>query len=194
MRLPAEAPDACAMPRVTAALHLNSPIVRPSVYICSPDGQRAALDAEVGGITLLDFRTGQRRPFDESPDSRETYEVLAWKADGSGLLAHAITPFNFYPCLVLISYPGAIRTQITHDLDSYRSPGLTADDTMIVAHQGDAHSQFGGFSLPLIALNPETLSFPNSLWCSQPSAKGNRSQVFLFHDPARSAFSCIFSR
>jgi DNA-binding winged helix-turn-helix (wHTH) protein/Tol biopolymer transport system component len=132
----------------------------PHIVVCSPDGQRAALSAEVGGITLLDFKTGQRRPFYESPDSGEIYADLAWKADGSGLLANAITPFNFYPSLVVISYPGAIRTQITHDLDSYQSPGITADDTMIVARQGDAHSQFESFTLPLIAFNPENISFP----------------------------------
>ena len=132
----------------------------PHTVVCSPDGQRAALSAEVGGITLFDFKTGQRQPFYQSVDSGEIYADLTWKAGGSGLLANAVTPFNFYPSLVAISYPGAVRTQITHDLDSYRSPGITADDTMIVARQGDAHAQFQSFTLPLIALNPETISFP----------------------------------
>jgi DNA-binding winged helix-turn-helix (wHTH) protein/Tol biopolymer transport system component len=132
----------------------------PHTVVCSPDGQRAALSTEVGGITLLDFKTGERSPFYQSLDSGEIYADLAWKADGSGILANAVTPFNFYPSLVAISYPGAVRTQITHDLDSYRSPGITADDTMIVARQGDAHAQFESFTLPLIALNPETISFP----------------------------------
>ena len=131
----------------------------PISAVCSPDGQRAAISSEVGGIAMLDFKTGQRLPFYESPDSSEIYRDLAWKADGSGLMADAVTPFNSYPSLVAISYPGAIRTQITHDLDSYRTPGVTADDTMIVARQSDAHAQFESFTLPLIALNPETISF-----------------------------------
>jgi DNA-binding winged helix-turn-helix (wHTH) protein/Tol biopolymer transport system component len=132
----------------------------PIASACSPDGQRAALASEVGGITVLDFKTGQRRPFYQSSDSGEIYADLSWKADGSGLLAVALTPFNFDRFLITISYPGAVRIPITHDLDAYSSPGITSDETTIIARQGDAHTQFESFTLPLIALNPETVSFP----------------------------------
>ena len=132
----------------------------PSSAVCSPDGQRAALASEVGGITILDFKTGERRPFYESPDSTEIYGEVSWKADGSGILADAITPVNFSPSLIELSYPGGVRTQITHDLNSYRNPGVTADETMIVARQGEPNTQFDSLSLPLIADNPEVISFP----------------------------------
>jgi DNA-binding winged helix-turn-helix (wHTH) protein/Tol biopolymer transport system component len=154
----------------------------PMTAVCSPDGQRAALSYETGGIAMLDFKTGRRQPFYESPDSGELYSDLAWKADGSGLLADAITPFNFYPSLVSISYPGGARTQITHDLDSYRSPGITSDETMMVARQGDAHTQFESFSLPLVALNPETISFPWSDflgWRSDDEILGSTTSGWL---------------
>ena len=132
----------------------------PHTVVCSPDGQRAALSAEVGGITLLDFKTGQRQSLLSVSRLRRNLCGSDMESRRQRLLANAVTPFNFYPSLVAISYPGAVRTQITHDLDSYRSPGITADDTMIVARQGDAHAQFQSFTLPLIALNPETISFP----------------------------------
>ena len=132
----------------------------PFTAVCSPDGQRAALSSEVGGITILDFKIGQRRPFYESPESKELYPNVSWKADGSGLLADAITALSFHPSLISISYPGGLRTEITHDLNSYSSPGMTADGSMIVARQGDANTHFESFGFPLLADNPEVVSFP----------------------------------
>jgi DNA-binding winged helix-turn-helix (wHTH) protein/Tol biopolymer transport system component len=132
----------------------------PATVVCSPDGQRAAISSEVGGITMLDFKTGERRPFYEATDSGEIYPEVSWKADGSGLIANVVTPFNLYPALISISYPGAERTQITHDLSSYHSPGMTADESMIVARQVESNTHFESFSLPLNALNPEVISFP----------------------------------
>jgi DNA-binding winged helix-turn-helix (wHTH) protein/Tol biopolymer transport system component len=131
----------------------------PFTAVCSPDGQRAALSSEVGGITMLDFKSGERRPFYEASDAKEIYSDLTWKADGSGLVADVITPTNFYPSLITISYPGAVRTQITQDLNSYRNPGITADERKIVARQSVANTQFQSFSLPLLADNPEVISF-----------------------------------
>jgi DNA-binding winged helix-turn-helix (wHTH) protein/Tol biopolymer transport system component len=132
----------------------------PSSVACSPDGQRAAIASEVGGITMLDFKTGQRRPYYQSPESAEIYGELSWKSDGSGLVAFAVSPFDSDRSLLAISYPAAVRTQITHDLNSYRSPGVTADGSMMVARQTDANTQFESHSLPLLADNPEVVSFP----------------------------------
>ena len=136
----------------------------PEAAVCSPDGQRAAISSEVGGITMLDFKTGQRRPFYESELGKEIYLDLSWKADGSGLLASVFTPFNPYASLALIAYPRAARTQITSDLNSYSSSGLTEDAHSIVALQRNKNAQFQSFDLPLLAVNPavspDVIQFP----------------------------------
>jgi DNA-binding winged helix-turn-helix (wHTH) protein/Tol biopolymer transport system component len=132
----------------------------PQSAVCSPDGQRAALSSEVGGITILDFKTGQRKAFYEPPAGREIYIDLNWKPDGSGLLATAVSPFNLYPSLFTVSYPDGVRTQITHDLNSYVSPSMTGDGSTIVALQRDKNAHFQSFELPLLDANPEVISFP----------------------------------
>lgn len=132
----------------------------PISAVCSPDGYRAAISSEVGGISILDFKTGQRKAFYESPAGSEIFADLYWNADGSTLLASAITPFNFYPSLLTVSYPGGKRTQITRDLNSYQNPSMTGDGAMIAARQGDVNAHFESFELPLLAGNPEVVSFP----------------------------------
>ena len=136
----------------------------PESAACSPDGQRAALSGEVGGITMLDFKTGRRRPFYDSPIGKEIDVDLSWKADGSGLLTSSITPFNSYASLVLLTYPGGARTQITRDLNSYSSAGLTEDGRSIVALQRNKNAQFQSFDLPLLAMSPamdaDVVQFP----------------------------------
>ena len=140
----------------------QSPV--PESAACSPDGQRAAISSEVGGVTMLDFKTGQRKPFYDSPLGKEILVDLSWKADGSGLLASAITPYNMYASLIFITYPGAARTQITTDLNSYGSSGLTEDGRRIVALQRNKNAQFQSFDLPLLAMQPavtpEVIQFP----------------------------------
>ncbi len=136
----------------------------PLSAICSPDGKRVALSSEVGGITILDFKAGQRRSLYESPLGKEVDVDLSWKADGSGLLASAVTPFNTAASLVFISYPGAVRTQITNDLISYSSSGFTEDGRGIVALQRNKNAQFQSIDLPLLAMqpamSPEVVQFP----------------------------------
>jgi DNA-binding winged helix-turn-helix (wHTH) protein/Tol biopolymer transport system component len=133
---------------------------RPISAACAPDGEKAAISTEVGGISILDFKTGERRLFYQSERGDEIYDGLTWKADGSELIGTAVTPFDFYPSVFSVSYPEAKRTRITHDIDSYGSPGITADGETIIARQGNANAQFQSFNLPLLAAKPEVSSFP----------------------------------
>jgi DNA-binding winged helix-turn-helix (wHTH) protein/Tol biopolymer transport system component len=133
---------------------------RPIFAACAPDGEKAAISTEVGGISILDFKTGERKPFYQSAQGNEIYEGLMWRSDGSELIGTAITPFDFYPSVFSVSYPQAERTLITHDIDSYGSPGITAGGETIVARQGNMNAQFQSFNLPLLAVNPEVSSFP----------------------------------
>jgi hypothetical protein len=133
---------------------------QPESLACAPDGQRAALSTEVGGISILDFKSGARQPFYQSAESKEIYGDLQWKADGSALIGLVVTPSTPSQGLISISYPQGIRSQITHDIDSYHSPGMTADGNTIVARQGITNAQFQNFNLPLLATNPEVISFP----------------------------------
>jgi DNA-binding winged helix-turn-helix (wHTH) protein/Tol biopolymer transport system component len=132
----------------------------PITIRCSPDGERAAISYEVEGIAILDFKSGRKENFYESSTDREIYPDLAWKADGSGLVANAVTPFNFDASLFLLSYPGGSRTQITQDLNSYQNPTISADGSRIVARELVNNEQFQSFALPLLADNPEVISFP----------------------------------
>jgi DNA-binding winged helix-turn-helix (wHTH) protein/Tol biopolymer transport system component len=133
---------------------------RPVSAACAPDGGRAAISAEVGGLSILDFKTGKRTPFYDAAQGKEIYEDLIWKANGSELIGTAVTPFNFYPNIFSVSYPEAERKHITHDIDSYHSLGITADGESIVALQGNMNGQFQSLNLPLLAANPEVASFP----------------------------------
>ena len=132
--------------------------------VCSPDGERAAISSEVGGITMLDFKTGERRPFYESPQGKEIYLDLSWKADGSGLLTSVFTPFSPYASLAMIAYPRPVRSQVTTDLNSYSSSGLTEDAHSMLALQRNKNAQFQSFDLPLLAVepavSPDVVQFP----------------------------------
>jgi len=132
----------------------------PLSAVCSPDGQRAAISAEVGGISILDFKTGQRQPFYSSPLGDEIYRDLLWSADGSQILGSSATPFNLDPALLTISYPGAVAHPITHDLSSYLSPGMTGDGSILVARRSEPNVHFQSFELPLPADSQEVISFP----------------------------------
>jgi DNA-binding winged helix-turn-helix (wHTH) protein/Tol biopolymer transport system component len=132
----------------------------PNSAACAPDGEKAAVSTEVGGLSIIDFKTGKSQPFYQSAQGNEIYADLTWKADGSEIIGTAVTPFNLYPSLFSVSYPGADRDRITQDIDSYQSPGITADGEMIVAREGALNAQFQSFNLPLLGSNPEVSSFP----------------------------------
>lgn len=132
----------------------------PISLACAPDGEKAAMSTEAGGIAILDFKTGQSRPFYQSAQGSETYGDLSWRTDGSELIGFGVTPFDFDFNLLLLSYPQGTRTQVTHEIDSYRNPSITADGKTIVARQIALNAQFESFNLPLLAENPEVNSFP----------------------------------
>ena len=126
----------------------------PISAVCSPDGYRAAISSEVGGISILDFKTGQRKAFYEFPAGSEIFADLYWNADGSILLAARNNAFNFYPSLLTVSYPGGKRTQITRDLNSYQNLSMTGDGAMIAARQGRCERTLREFRIAVARWEP----------------------------------------
>jgi len=125
-------------------------------FVCSPDGQRAILSAEVGGLATLDFRSGRRTPFYDNRRAKEIFSNIAWTADSKALITSSVTPFgldNF--SLGYLTYPRGLFTRVTHDLDSYGFPSITADGKTIVALRRDSGLEFRSIDLPLPGIGPD---------------------------------------
>jgi eukaryotic-like serine/threonine-protein kinase len=110
--------------------------------VWSPDGNTIA--CPIGGfeggyyrsVAVVDVNGGGQRPLTQT--RWIDVESIAWLADSSGLIAtaseHRGDPFQLWE----ISYPAGISRNITDDVSDYRSVGLTADSSVMVAVLSEA--------------------------------------------------------
>lgn len=115
---------------------------RPTVFLrsaaWSPDGQTIACVAQTAAgnqeIVAVDVKNGAVLSVPSSPVWGVVHQI-AWKPDGSGLLAIAVEEdgSGFISQIWSISYPLGTTSRITDDANDYQSLSLTADGKTIVA-------------------------------------------------------------
>jgi DNA-binding winged helix-turn-helix (wHTH) protein len=123
---------------------------------CSPDGKRALLSTESDGLSVVEFKSGIRSALQSTRQKHEIFVTAGWNWDGSSVFGDSMTPFQENTNLSFLTYPGEIRTTITHDLDSYEYPSLTQDQKYLVATQRDRGLELHNYLLPLTPAPRET--------------------------------------
>jgi eukaryotic-like serine/threonine-protein kinase len=112
----------------------------------SPDGKAIALDARtyVGGISdsviAVKPAGGDRRVIGHIGTSL-FLAALSWLPDGSGLIVSALNQNQISQAqLWQISYPSGTMRQVTHDLNNYSMPTVTADGKALSVVQSQIDS------------------------------------------------------
>lgn len=116
--------------RVLATSDAPAMFLRSAVW--SPDGKVIALLTSGGKrISLVRVADGVVSAFPSPP--WKVVSQIAWKPDGSGLLAVATEDPSFTSQIWQLSYPDGKAENITNDLNNYQSISITADGGTLAA-------------------------------------------------------------
>ncbi len=116
--------------RVLAKSDAPAMFLRSAVW--SPDGKVIALLTSGGKrISLVRVADGVVSAFNTPP--WKVVSQIAWKPDGSGLLAVATEDPSFTSQIWQLSYPDGNAENITNDLNNYQSISITADGRTLAA-------------------------------------------------------------
>ncbi len=113
----------------------------PQLGACSPDGRRAVLSGEEGGVTVLSFDSGKRLPLYE-PKELELFTSLIWTPEGAGVIGTVLSPSRNAVPLRYIAWPSGRSSLITHDADNYRAPSVTQSGEQMSAVRQVDSSEF----------------------------------------------------
>jgi hypothetical protein len=113
----------------------------PQLGACSPDGRRAVLSGEEGGVTVLFFDSGKRLPLYE-PKELELFTSLIWTPEGAGVIGTVLSPARNAVPLRYIAWPSGRSSLISHDTERYQAPSLTQGGEQMSAVREVDSSEF----------------------------------------------------